>query len=166
MTADFLPCPYCGRKLTTDDLRFFDEESYLGDMEMVHDFDHILDPSNSAIPEDWRGMDEEDRQGVGKIYQETVEAVEDIQLHCTCGASVTVDRWKTCYPEEGWLEEFEDEVNRRSIKAMETTLNHIIDRSCGGDVRRAYQDALTALQEVRKLQMEQAEVIKMWEGEQ
>ncbi len=131
MTADFLPCPYCGRKLTTGDLRFFDADSYLGDMEMVHDFDRILDPSNSSIPEDWKGMDEDDRQRVGKIYQETVEAVEDIQLHCTCGASVTVDRWRTSYPEEGWLEEFEDEVNARSMLALIATLYRYAEETTG-----------------------------------
>lgn len=162
----FLPCPYCGRKLTTSNLRFFDEESYLGDMEAVSDFEHIRDPRNSIWPEEWDKMDKLERARINGIYQETVEAVEDIELHCPCGASVTVNRWKTCFPDEGWLEEFEDEVNRRSVRAMVTTLNHIIDRSCGGDVRRAYQDALTALQNVRRLQMEQAEVIKMWEGEQ
>lgn len=148
----FLPCPYCGRALTTRDLRIFDQDSYLGDMEMVHDFEHILDPSNACIPEDWEGMDEEDRQRVGKLYQETVETVEDIQLHCTCGASITVDRWKTCYPEEGWLEEFEFLVNRRSVRAMETTLNHLIDKLPGGLLRQRYQDALTALQAVRRIQ--------------
>lgn len=152
MSADFLPCPYCGRKLTVKNLRFFDADSYIGDMENISDFEHILDPRNSSIPEDWEGMDEADREVAGQNYKEAVEAVEEIQLFCTCGAFVAIDRWRTCYPEEGWLEHIEWLVNRRSVRAMETTLNHIIDRACGGPVRQRYQDALTALQEVRRLQ--------------
>lgn len=110
----FKPCPYCGRKLTTKDLRFFDQDSYLGDMEMIHDFEHILDPSNSTWPSDWERMDEGDRQGVVKNYLETVEVVEDIQLHCSCGASITVDRWSIPFPDEEWLDEFAAKVNRRA----------------------------------------------------
>ncbi len=140
----FKPCPVCGRPLTTKDIRFFDSESLIGDMDMISDFEnipdpsnscypedwknldeevrqqvisdfeHILDPSNSCCPEDWKNLDEEVRQQVGKNYLACIEEVEVINVMCDCGLSIAIDRWSLPFPDEGWLDEFAAKVNRRA----------------------------------------------------
>ncbi len=162
---DLMPCPCCGRRLKGDDIHFFDEMGELiGDMEMVTDFDHITNPRNAVHPDDYDHLSKfaaEDLRQVVQVYQESVEAVSTIVVTCTwCGFGMSFDRWKSNYPDEGWTETFLEYVNRRSVKAMETTLKHIIDHACGGPVRQRYMDALIALMEIEKIRKEHEE---MWE---
>ncbi len=110
----FKPCPVCGRPLTTKDVRFFDCDSLIGDMDMISDFEHVLDPSNSCYPEDWKNLDEKDRQQIGRNYRECVEAVETIIVMCDCGLSIAIDRWSIPFPDAGWLDEFAAKINRRA----------------------------------------------------
>lgn len=110
----FKPCPVCGKPLTTKDIRFFDSESLIGDLDMISDFENIPDPSNSCYPEDWKNLDEEVRQQVGKNYLACIEEVEVIVVMCDCGLSIAIDRWSIPFPDEGWLDEFAAKVNRRA----------------------------------------------------
>ena len=167
---DLVPCPCCGRRLRGDDIHFYDEMGELiGDMEMVTDFDHITNPRNAVHPDDYDHLSkfaEEDLRQVVQIYQESVEAVSTVAVICTCGFGMSFDRSKSCYPDEGWTEAFLEHVNRRSVKAMETTLNHVIDKLPGGPLRQRYQEALTAIQSVRRMQEGQEEYERMMGGGQ
>ncbi len=110
----FKPCPICGKPLTTKNIHFYDCDSMIGDMDMISDFEHILDPSNSCHPEDWEDLDEEDRKLVGDCYIECANGVEYIGIYCTCGFQFDIDRWSISYPDEGWLDEFAAKINRRA----------------------------------------------------
>lgn len=110
----FKPCPICGAPITTRNIRFYDDECSFGDMMNVSDFEHILDPSNSCCPEDWKKLDEVDRKQVGSNYIECAEGVEYIGILCSCGLQFDIDRWSTSYPDAGWLDEFAAKINRRA----------------------------------------------------
>ena len=122
---DLLPCPFCGASHSVRDIRFYDECGDLfGDLSMIHDFEHILDPSNSTWPEEWENLDEVDRERIVKSYLECIEGVVYITLACSnCGGSYSVDRCDTNFPEEGWFEDFIDEVDDRSMFALIATLD-------------------------------------------
>lgn len=113
MSEGFKPCPICGRALSEKDIEFYDDGSYIGDMEMIHDYENVMDPSNSMHPDDWKKLDESDRRQIGNNYIEAAEAVEEFMVVCPCGFRFIVDRWTTRYPERGWLGEVMEKTNRR-----------------------------------------------------
>lgn len=47
----FRPCPICGRRLTMNDIQFYDcEGERIVDLETMHDYEHARDPSNTPPP--------------------------------------------------------------------------------------------------------------------
>lgn len=180
MTLKLLPCPVCGRQLGPRDIHWWDNDGeYIGDLEMIHDLDDLLDPSNGAHPEDWARMDEQDRRVVGSVYLESLRAVETISVYCDCGYRMKVDRWKfPSFPEEGWLAEFEDEVNARSLIAMLQSLDLIVEEheGCDRDAARIAQTAFEFMrhqlystlpigrmcEELRQVRAEIDEVLEAW----
>ena len=154
-----LPCPICGKRFHRTNLHFYNDEGELiGDMESATDLDNITDPCNAVSYEVMKGMTKLDLQQAVGVYLDCIDEVSTVAVVCECGFGMSFDRWKSDYPDQGWFAEFEDAVNRRSVKAIETTLNHIIDHACRGPIRQRYQDALIALLEVEKIRKEQEEV--------
>ena len=162
-----LPCPICGKRFHRTNLHMYNDEGELiGDMESATDLDNITDPCNAVSYETMKGMSKLDlRQAVG-VYLDSIDEVSTVAVVCECGYGMSFDRWKSNYPDQGWFAEFEDAVNRRSVKAMETTLNHLVDKLPGGPLHQRYQDALTAIQSVRRMQEGQEEFERMMEARQ
>ena len=162
-----LPCPICGKRFHRTNIRFYNDESELiGDMESATDLDNITDPCNAVSYETMKGMSKLDLQQAVGVYLDCIDEVSTVAVVCECGYGMSFDRWKSNYPDQGWFAEFEDSVNRRSVKAMETTLNHLVDKLPGGPLRQRYQDALTAIQSVRRMQEGQEEFERMMGGGQ
>lgn len=110
----FRPCPICGRRLTMNDIQFYDcDGERIGDLEAMHDFEHARDPSNIAAPEDWADMSEADRRQASEIYAELLSAVETIAVTCNCGCCMMIDAWGTDFPDAGWVDGFKAKANRR-----------------------------------------------------
>lgn len=110
----FRPCPICGRRLTMNDIQFYDcDGERIGDLEAMHDFEHARDPSNIAYPEDWEKMAEPDRRQASEIYAESLSAVETITVTCNCGYCMMIDAWGIDFPDAGWVDGFKEKANRR-----------------------------------------------------
>lgn len=162
-----LPCPICGKRFRRSNLHFYNDEGELiGDMESATDLDNITDPCNAVSYEVMKSMTKLDLQQAVGVFLDCIDEVSTVAVVCECGYGMSFDRWKSDYPDQGWFMEFEGAVNRRSVKAMETTLKHIIDHACGGPLRQRYQDALSAIQSVRRMQEGQEEFERMMEGRQ
>lgn len=164
---DLLPCPCCGCRFDERYIHFYtDEGELLGDLEMISDFDHITNPRNAIWLEDWDKIDEADRDQIVRTYLSEVEEVNTVAVVCPfCGFSKPFNVEASFLEDERWFQWFADEVNRRSEKAMEVALQHSVDVLADGPVRRAYQNALSALQaipEVIKQADEDAEEAQEW----
>ena len=110
----FRPCPICGRRLTMNDIQFYDcEGERIVDLETMHDYEHARDPSNIAAPEDWAHMSEADRRQAPEIYAESLSAVETIIVTCNCGFCMMIDAWDIGFPDAGWVDGFKEKANRR-----------------------------------------------------
>lgn len=143
MSIRFLPCPFCGTRHDSRSIRFTDVfGDNIGDLQTIHDFEHVRDPSNAAWPEDWERMSEEDRQQVSKVYLESIEGVDRIGIVCACcGAYRSVEADLVGFPAEGWVENFRLVANVRSLSAIEVALEDAIP----GPVKRQYQEVLDTL---------------------
>ncbi len=110
----FRPCPICGRRLTMNDIHFYDSDGErIGDLKTMHDFEHAEDPSNIARPEEWAEMAEPDRRQASEIYAEALSAVEAITATCNCGYCMMIDAWDIGFPDAGWVDGFKAKANRR-----------------------------------------------------
>lgn len=167
MSIKLLPCPFCGTRHDCRNIRFTDVfGDFIGDLQTIHDFEHVRDPSNAAWPEDWERMSEEDRAQVSKVYLESIDGVDRIGIVCACcGAYHDIEAGLVGFPEEGWAENFRIVSNARSLPAMEVAMKYAIDELSPGPVRSQYQavlDALQAIPEVIKEDCDQAEEDERW----
>ncbi len=110
----FKPCPICGRPLNEKCLVFSDDDGLVVDLDYVSDYEHISDPKNSMLREDWEDADENRRENAEFAYNAYLSYITEISLECYCGFCYRTSERSIGFPKDGWLENFALNANKRA----------------------------------------------------
>lgn len=84
---EFKPCPMCGKRLTTQDIVFVDNEGYpIGDLDSVKDFEDLCNPINVIYD---GATDDEVRKHIERFHAYVVDDIDRVSIGCSCGFTYT-----------------------------------------------------------------------------